>query len=237
MSKKKILLVDSARSFVGLGNGLLRRTGAEVISAPLGADAWKKVTTEHPDLIMTDLVLPDMAGTDLCRKVKASPRTANTPVVIVLASGGSQEAQDCKRAGADAVLTRPILQQDLLNAIAALLGVPYRQRARFLTAVTTEVSNKREMFFVNSVDLSSCGMLIETRRWFTIGDRLAVRFFLPHGVEISARGRVVRIQEERSPIHRYGLQFEDLSLIDQKQIDRLIESRAIRSFQMSMAAS
>ena len=74
-----VLVVDDLQSELQLISGFLSQGGYQVATAINGADALEKARASTPDVIVTDLVMPDMSGLELCRKLKKSPATAGIP--------------------------------------------------------------------------------------------------------------------------------------------------------------
>src|SRR5262249_7351130 len=107
---KKILLVDDASVFLSLAGKMLERTGAHILTAQNGIDAVKMIQSENPDVIVLDLVMPEMTGDKVCYAVKADPATSDIPVIIVTSRGMPEEIERCRRAGCDDFLTKPVKQ-------------------------------------------------------------------------------------------------------------------------------
>ena len=80
---KKILVVDDEPDFVRIILAKLKAQGYEAISAVNGKDAVKIAQTQKPDLIVMDIAMPDMEGTDAVRLLHADPGTANIPIIFI----------------------------------------------------------------------------------------------------------------------------------------------------------
>ncbi len=87
-----------------------------------GKEAWSKITTTHPDAVVTDLMMEGMDGAELCEKVKKNPETNLIPVIILTSSSDEVSQQRCVDSGADRYLTKPIsleiLKRTISNAIS-----------------------------------------------------------------------------------------------------------------------
>src|ERR1700722_16755331 len=81
MAKSKILVVEDESSLVGVLSYNLQREGYEVVVAKEGREALRKAQMILPDLILLDLMLPGISGLEICRELRASPRTANLPIL------------------------------------------------------------------------------------------------------------------------------------------------------------
>ena len=88
-----------------------------------GAEALQLIATERPDLVLLDVVMPQMSGYEVCRKIRTNPATATLPVVMVTALDPAQERVKGIDAGADDFLSKPINQQELLARVRSLLRI------------------------------------------------------------------------------------------------------------------
>jgi PAS domain S-box-containing protein len=116
-----ILAVDDKEENRYLVSRLLRRAGFEVREAATGEEGLR-LAAESPDLIILDISLPDMSGSEVCRRIRADPRTAAIPVLHLSAlftQEGDQAAGP--EGGADAYLTLPIDPPELIASVKALL--------------------------------------------------------------------------------------------------------------------
>ena len=119
----KILVVDDTPHNVKLLADLLTVKGYVVVTASSGAQALEKVETEQPDLVLLDVVMPEMSGYEVCRKIRGSRATATLPVVMVTALDPAQERVKGIEAGADDFLSKPISQHELLARVKSLLRI------------------------------------------------------------------------------------------------------------------
>jgi class 3 adenylate cyclase len=108
---------------VKLLQDLLTIKGYEVITAASGPEALAKVEAERPDLVLLDVVMPEMSGYEVCRKIRDEPATAILPVVMVTALDPTQERVKGLEAGADDFLMKPINQAELLARVRSLLRI------------------------------------------------------------------------------------------------------------------
>jgi adenylate cyclase len=119
----KILVVDDTPKNVKLLADLLTVKGYTVVTAPSGAEALRQVEAENPDLVLLDVVMPEMSGYEVCRKIRENPGTGILPVVMVTALDPSEERIKGLDAGADDFLTKPINQAELLARVKSLLRI------------------------------------------------------------------------------------------------------------------
>lgn len=107
MSKKKILVIDDDPGVVRLNNSLLKSEGYDVISASDGLEGILKAQKESPDAIFLDLILPEMHGYEVCKKLKSDETTKSIPIIIVTATGLEDIAEIESEINADAYLAKP----------------------------------------------------------------------------------------------------------------------------------
>jgi class 3 adenylate cyclase len=119
----RILVVDDTPKNVKLLADLLTVRGYAVVTAASGPEALALVDAERPDLVLLDVVMPEMSGYEVCRKIREDPRTGILPVVMVTALDPAQERVKGLEAGADDFLTKPINQAELLARVRSLLRI------------------------------------------------------------------------------------------------------------------
>jgi two-component system KDP operon response regulator KdpE len=114
----RILLVDDETAIQRAVGPLLRSRGYEVEIAGTGFDALKIVAERAPDLIVLDLGLPDLEGTEVCRRVRA---TSKVPIVVLSARGAETDKVNALDLGADDYVTKPFGPEELLARIRVAL--------------------------------------------------------------------------------------------------------------------
>ncbi len=122
-SPAKILVVDDEPKNVKLLADLLTAKGYTAITASSGKEALTKVEAEKPDLVLLDVVMPEMSGYEVCRKIRANPSTEMLPIVMVTALDPGEERAKGLDSGADDFLTKPINQAELLARVRSLLRI------------------------------------------------------------------------------------------------------------------
>ena len=121
--KPRILVVDDNAQNVKLLEQLLKSSGYEPVSALSGPEALKQLETAQPDMVLLDVVMPQMSGYEVCRAIRANPATALLPVVMVTALDPAEERVKGIEAGADDFLSKPINQPELLTRVKSLLRI------------------------------------------------------------------------------------------------------------------
>ena len=122
MRKTKILIVDDEKKLVDMIKEQLEGWHFEVIYAYNGLQGLKKAREENPDVLLLDLVLPDMDGYEVCSRLKADPVTKNIPVVIMTGGGVEDIARNEPEILAEAYLGKPFKFEELHNLIKNLSG-------------------------------------------------------------------------------------------------------------------
>ena len=118
----KILAVDDIPQNLRLLEAVLAPNGYTVVTAATGEDALLKVLTEKPDLVLLDIMLPGIDGYEVCRRLRADPKTSFLPVVMVTASGLPEKVKAIG-AGADDFIAKPFDHPELLARVRSLLRV------------------------------------------------------------------------------------------------------------------
>ena len=118
----KILVVDDVPQNVKLLADILSVKGYEVVTAAGGVEALQRIRSDRPDLVLLDVMMPDMTGYEVCSAVRADPDIRVLPVVLVTALDPSERVKGLE-AGADDFLTKPINQAELHARVRSLLRI------------------------------------------------------------------------------------------------------------------
>jgi adenylate cyclase len=119
---QKILVVDDVPQKVKLLADVLAAKGYEVVTAACGTEALERIRSARPDLVLLDIMMPDMTGYEVCQAVRADPAIGVLPVVLVTALDPSERIKGLQ-AGADDFLTKPINQPELIARVRSLLRI------------------------------------------------------------------------------------------------------------------
>ena len=117
------LVVDDDALLRSLFAEVLRSGGMQILEAESGGEALELAQTNSPDFVVTDIRMPGVDGLELCRRLRRSPATAKTPIVVVSGSADEQ-ADEATAAGCDVVLAKPCSLALLLATIRQLLIKP-----------------------------------------------------------------------------------------------------------------
>ncbi len=118
---QSILVVDDDSDTLTLIGLTLQRRGFEVIKAQSGAQALSLLEHDLPDLVVLDVMMPNMDGYEVCREIKGDPRTQKLPVVMLTAKAQTASQLEGFRSGAIDYITKPVHPQDLVARIQAVL--------------------------------------------------------------------------------------------------------------------
>ncbi len=117
----RILIVDDERDLLSLLDFNFRREGFETTLATTGEEALAALRRQVPDLVLLDVMLPDVSGTEVCRTVKRDPRTQQVPVVMLTAKGEEVDKVVGFELGADDYVTKPFSVRELVLRVRAVL--------------------------------------------------------------------------------------------------------------------
>jgi len=116
-----ILVTDDDPDTLLLTTTVLRRAGYEVLKASTGMQCLEMARAHRPDLILLDVILPDLSGIEVCRQIKADGNLGDTFVILLSAIQISSEYQaDGLNIGADGYITRPVSNKELLARVRAM---------------------------------------------------------------------------------------------------------------------
>lgn len=117
---KKILIVDDERDLMNLIALHLKTTGYEALQASTGKLALEVIKKDHPDLIILDLMLPEMDGWEVCRRLREDRQ--DIPVIILTARAETEDKLRGFDAGADDYITKPFSPRELLARVKRVLS-------------------------------------------------------------------------------------------------------------------
>ena len=103
-----VLVVDDEPDVLKIVSAALRKGPYEIIEAVNGKEALEKTHREQPDLIITDVMMPEMNGFELCRKLRSSLQTGSIPIIMLTAKSDLESELEGLDAGADDYMTKPV---------------------------------------------------------------------------------------------------------------------------------
>ncbi len=123
MGNKRVLVVDDEPELVELVQMRLEANGYDVVTASDGPEGLEKARTMHPDLMILDLMLPQLNGYEVCTVLKQDTRFKRIPIVMFTAKTQAKDEQTARDCGADAYLRKPFRPEEMLATIQTLLAV------------------------------------------------------------------------------------------------------------------
>lgn len=118
--KKRILVCDDDPVILRLLQVNLELEGFDVLSATNGVEAVEVATTEDPDLVILDIMMPKMDGYEACEKIKANEKTKDTPIIFLSAKAQLADIEKGTSSGVSEYLTKPFDPSELVAVINRL---------------------------------------------------------------------------------------------------------------------
>jgi class 3 adenylate cyclase/CheY-like chemotaxis protein len=122
-AQAKILVVDDASDVVEVLADLLQSSGYAICTAGSGAEALAQIKREQPDLVLLDVMMPNMTGYEVCSKIRANPATVFLPVIMLTGMDANVERIKGIEAGADDFLSKPASHPELLARVRSLIRI------------------------------------------------------------------------------------------------------------------
>ena len=121
---KRILVVDDDENILSLERTILEQKGFDVTTAAGGAEALKVLGEEDFDLVLLDVMMPEIDGFTVCRRIKDEPRTREIPVIFLTAKGGGEALAEGFESGAIMYINKPFTANKLLTIVNTMLEPP-----------------------------------------------------------------------------------------------------------------
>jgi len=119
---KRVLLVDDSETVIQFERMLLRDMGFEIAAAKSGKLALQEIAARRPDLVLLDMIMPDMDGMETLRHLKGNPETKTIPVIVVTTKGDPELVVQALEAGCDEYVTKPVDKAELLAKLKRVLS-------------------------------------------------------------------------------------------------------------------
>lgn len=120
-ARRRILIVEDDEAARELFIHFLDKENCEVFTAEDGIEALKLAAEKRPDLVILDLMLPELHGIGVCKRLRADPVTRGVKVLIISVKGFPADRNQSFEAGADHFLAKPVSRDDFLSAVHQLL--------------------------------------------------------------------------------------------------------------------
>lgn len=118
----RVLVVDDDHDYVDILRTQLERRGFAVTTAEGGAEALARLQDQKPDVVLLDVMMPDINGFDVLQRIRETPLTASLPVILISAKGDEDDMMAGYQFGADYYITKPCTPPQLLYAVGLVLG-------------------------------------------------------------------------------------------------------------------
>jgi DNA-binding response OmpR family regulator len=118
---KKILIVEDEKDIVQLVKHYFEKEGFRVKTAATGVEGLKAAKADHPDLIVLDLMLPELDGLEVCKRLRADLSSASLPIIMLTAKAEESDTVIGLELGADDYVTKPFSPKALVARVKALL--------------------------------------------------------------------------------------------------------------------
>lgn len=125
---KHILVIEDEKDILQLVKLYFEKEGFRISTAPNGLDGLSQARTAHPDLVILDLMLPELDGIEVCKRIRADRSTASIPIVMLTAKAEESDQVVGLELGADDYVTKPFSPKTLVARVKALLRRLDRQQ-------------------------------------------------------------------------------------------------------------
>lgn len=178
-----ILLIDDEESIRRIVAGALRKAGYEVITAINGNEALQRVAEAIPDLVISDIMMPDMDGLTLLNRLRSDPATRGIPLILVTAQASTSSVVAGLNLGADDYLVKPFVMTELLARVRSKIERPpvpsdlltRDRRTGLLTERVFRDEAEREIHRAQRGGAAGCLAFVSLAEWASVQARLGPR--------------------------------------------------------------
>jgi two-component system sensor histidine kinase ChiS len=117
-----VLVIDDEPETAEMIAEMIRLTGNDVILSNGGTTAITQIAKENPDIIILDVMMPELSGLDILGYIRRDPRLEHIPVIVVSALSRPEDIQRGMQAGAESYLTKPVAYRDLKAAVQKFIA-------------------------------------------------------------------------------------------------------------------
>jgi DNA-binding response OmpR family regulator len=122
MANKKILLVDDSELILQMERMILQKNSYELVTARDGAEGVAKAIETRPDLILMDVIMPNLDGFEAVKQLRENPQTSNVPIVMVTSRAEAESLETGYETGCSDYIIKPIDSVELVAKVKSLLG-------------------------------------------------------------------------------------------------------------------
>ena len=226
----RILLVDDVPMFRELGQVFLSRSGP-VDLADSGSAAFQSADERPPGIVIADMHLPDIEGTELCRRFKTHPNWGNPRVVLLARPDSRTDHADAVRAGADDVLFKPLERDGLISAVRRLVdfdtprGLPRAEIDRHV-----EITTRGRHIQGTLRNVSRGGVFVDAALEMAPAEEVSLSFSLDgNGTTVAPTARVVWTEHGADGVDHVGLRFLEIDAQTIERIDHYVSDHFPRT--------
>jgi two-component system alkaline phosphatase synthesis response regulator PhoP len=122
MEQKTVFIIEDEADAADLFAEMMHISGFRVLKTSKSAPAIEMMTADRPDIVLLDIMMPEVSGLDILRQMRRDPNLAGIPVIVVTAKGMPADIKNGMEAGASTYLTKPVGFQELKEAVERTLG-------------------------------------------------------------------------------------------------------------------
>jgi len=123
MTEKTVLIIEDEEDAAELFSEMMRVSGFRVLKTSKSVPAISMMTADKPDIVLLDIMMPEISGLDILRQMRRDPNLSNIPVVVLTAKSMPSDIKNGMEAGASTYLTKPVGFNDLKDAVERALGL------------------------------------------------------------------------------------------------------------------
>lgn len=131
MNKIRVVAIDDVSDILDLIQYNLEKEGMKVVTFTEGSEAIKHITETKPNVVISDWMMPEPDGLEVCRILKNHMATREIPIIMLTCKGDIQDYKKAMDAGASDYIAKPVRMDELVRRIKLLLPTDGRQRAQF----------------------------------------------------------------------------------------------------------
>lgn len=217
----KVVTSNNTAIFRELKSPNFQQLEMEQTVVTTGAEALEKVRAVRPDLVVLDVDLPEMKGTDVCKLIKSDPELVDVRVILVVTGGLAREDVDkLSDSGCDDILTIPTPAEDLYSHAARLLNLPQRQRSRVRAQVLMPSGSRMPVLRGEVTHISLEAVDIAIEQSVSLGTEVKLRLGRTGtGQAVLVKGTVVSCEEAKDTLTKtLRVKLEGLRLEDERAL-------------------
>lgn len=205
---KKIIITQDIKALIDREDSFLNRARLRIFPVASNEEALDLHRTEKADVIIADLDSQVLSGELLCSIIRDDEELCKVSLII-MHSCETSESQRISRCRANAFMEKSTDPVIIINKARQLMSIPGREAYRAPIGVMVNCDIKRDMALGYAENISVTGMLFDSEKSFSLGERISCWFILPDSTHVRTLAEIVRIAHkatEHDP-NRYGIRF------------------------------